>query len=67
MYIIIYYILSAGLSMYEEIGFKEDKGTGHFLSRHCSHMDAFYWVQRDSYLPVGSQVSRYVLQHFYMF
>ena len=61
MYIIIYYILSAGLSMYEEIGFKEDKGTGHFLSRHCSHMDAFYWVQRDSYLPVGSQVSRYVL------
>ena len=46
-------VLTSGLNMYEEIGFKEVAGA--WISRHCSHLDAFYWVQRDSYLPIGSQ------------
>ena len=28
---------------------------GNYWSRPASHMDAFCWVKRDSYLPVGSQ------------
>lgn len=26
-----------------------------YLSRFAFHADAFYWVKRDSYLPMGSQ------------
>ena len=26
-----------------------------YKCRHCIHMDAYRWVKRDSYLPVGSQ------------
>ncbi|GAU88460.1 hypothetical protein RvY_01155 [Ramazzottius varieornatus] len=43
-----------GMSMYEEIGFTK-VGKEEYLSRCSVHMDCFKWVQRDSYLPVGSQ------------
>lgn len=43
-----------GISMYEEIGFVAD-AQGEYKSRPSIHMDAFRWVKRDSYLPVGSQ------------
>lgn len=43
-----------GVSMYEEIGFVAD-AQGEYKSRPAIHMDAFRWVKRDSYLPVGSQ------------
>ncbi|CAG8450499.1 4116_t:CDS:10 [Ambispora leptoticha] len=41
----------------EEIGFtKVEAGNdSYYHSRHCLHMDCFNWVQRDSYLPAGSQ------------
>jgi DNA polymerase epsilon subunit 1 len=29
--------------------------SGEYLSSYGSHMDCFYWVKRDSYLPQGSQ------------
>ncbi|KAG9307161.1 hypothetical protein G9A89_016989 [Geosiphon pyriformis] len=40
-----------------EIGFQKTE-TGNdvlYTSKHCVHMDCFHWVQRDSYLPAGSQ------------
>lgn len=43
-----------GISMYDQIGFCK-VGKEEFLSHCCIHMDCFKWVQRDSYLPVGSQ------------
>ncbi|OQV25773.1 DNA polymerase epsilon catalytic subunit A [Hypsibius exemplaris] len=43
-----------GFSMYDEIGFQR-VGKEEYLSRCSTHMDCFKWVQRDSYLPVGSQ------------
>ncbi|KAL9963852.1 hypothetical protein ACROYT_G027403 [Oculina patagonica] len=43
-----------GISMYDEIGFVAD-AQGEYKSRPSIHMDAFRWVKRDSYLPVGSQ------------
>ena len=43
-----------GMNMATEIGFYKDS-QGNFLSRPAAHMDAFCWVKRDSYLPVGSQ------------
>ncbi|PAV80405.1 hypothetical protein WR25_03570 [Diploscapter pachys] len=43
-----------GLDMMTEIGFSKDS-LKEYKSRNCIHMDAFRWVQRDSYLPVGSQ------------
>jgi DNA polymerase epsilon subunit 1 len=43
-----------GIDMYQEIGFyKNDQDE--YQSHHASHMDAFRWVKRDSYLPQGSQ------------
>ncbi|XP_022098482.1 DNA polymerase epsilon catalytic subunit A-like [Acanthaster planci] len=42
------------IDMFREIGFQKD-AQGEYKSRHCIHMDAFRWVKRDSYLPVGSQ------------
>ncbi|CEG74721.1 Putative DNA polymerase [Rhizopus microsporus] len=40
--------------MYHEIGvYKDDEDE--YKCKHASHMDAFRWVQRDSYLPNGSQ------------
>nr|CAB3265004.1 DNA polymerase epsilon catalytic subunit A-like [Phallusia mammillata] len=43
-----------GIDMMQEIGFSKDS-QGEYKSRQASHMDAFKWVKRDSYLPVGSQ------------
>nr|XP_009858713.1 DNA polymerase epsilon catalytic subunit A-like [Ciona intestinalis] len=43
-----------GLDMLREIGFSKDS-QGEYKSRQASHMDAYKWVKRDSYLPVGSQ------------
>ena len=43
-----------GINMYNETGFQVDKA-GEYKSRYAPHMDAFRWVKRDSYLPVGSQ------------
>ena len=40
--------------MAREIGFSKNR-EGVYASRPASHMDAFCWVKRDSYLPVGSQ------------
>uniref|UniRef100_A0AC35TLD7 DNA polymerase epsilon catalytic subunit n=1 Tax=Rhabditophanes sp. KR3021 TaxID=114890 RepID=A0AC35TLD7_9BILA len=42
------------LSMLEIIGFAPDS-QGEYKSDNCLHMDAFRWVKRDSYLPMGSQ------------
>ena len=43
-----------GINMYQETGFRVDNA-GEYKSRYAPHMDAFRWVKRDSYLPVGSQ------------
>ena len=43
-----------GMDMAREIGFVKNK-EGVYSSRPAAHMDAFCWVKRDSYLPVGSQ------------
>ncbi|XP_077998858.1 DNA polymerase epsilon catalytic subunit A-like [Glandiceps talaboti] len=42
------------IDMYKEIGFQKDN-QGEYKSRHTIHMDAYRWVKRDSYLPVGGQ------------
>ncbi|CAI5437915.1 unnamed protein product [Caenorhabditis angaria] len=43
-----------GFDMEKEIGFSKDSAD-EYKSRNAIHMDAFRWVKRDSYLPVGSQ------------
>lgn len=43
-----------GIDMKQEIGFAKDSDD-EYKSRHCSHLDCFRWVKRDSYLPQGSQ------------
>ena len=43
-----------GMDMYQEIGFRRDS-EGLYKSDYCCHMDAFAWVNRDSYLPQGSR------------
>lgn len=43
-----------GMNLYKETGFQKDDAD-EYKSRYASHMDAFRWVKRDSYLPVGSQ------------
>ena len=40
--------------MAQEIGFAKNRENV-YCSRPASHMDAYCWVKRDSYLPVGSQ------------
>jgi len=42
-----------GMSMYREIGFR-GSDSGETRSKFALHLDAFYWVKRDSYLPAGS-------------
>ena len=42
------------IDMEEEIGFAPDS-QNEYKCRPVTHMDAFRWVKRDSYLPVGSQ------------
>lgn len=43
-----------GIDMYAEIGFRKNS-EDIYQSTHCAHMDAFAWVNRDSYLPQGSR------------
>ncbi|KAK2743262.1 DNA polymerase epsilon catalytic subunit [Myotisia sp. PD_48] len=43
-----------GIDMYTEIGFRKSNDDI-YQSNHCVHMDAFSWVNRDSYLPQGSR------------
>ncbi|KAF2838494.1 DUF1744-domain-containing protein [Patellaria atrata CBS 101060] len=43
-----------GIDMYQEIGFRKNS-EDIYHSDYCSHMDAFAWVNRDSYLPQGSR------------
>jgi len=43
-----------GINMMDEIGFSPDS-QDEYKCRPIIHMDAFRWVKRDSYLPVGSQ------------
>ena len=38
----------------KEIGVYKDE-EDEYKCKHASHMDAFRWVKRDSYLPQGSQ------------
>ncbi|KAI9204184.1 uncharacterized protein BJ171DRAFT_442631 [Polychytrium aggregatum] len=42
-----------GLDMKKEIGF--ECSNDEYRSSFASHLDCFYWVKRDSYLPQGSQ------------
>lgn len=52
-----------GFNMFKEIGVERIQDEFRGLS--CVHLDAFHWVQRDSYLPQGAQglkaVTRYKL------
>ncbi|KAH7137990.1 hypothetical protein B0J11DRAFT_513356 [Dendryphion nanum] len=43
-----------GIDMYQEIGFRKNS-EDIYQSDYCAHMDAFSWVNRDSYLPQGSR------------
>jgi DNA polymerase epsilon subunit 1 len=43
-----------GIDMYQEIGFRKNS-EDIYQATHCAHMDAFAWVNRDSYLPQGSR------------
>ncbi|KAJ3105734.1 DNA polymerase epsilon catalytic subunit, partial [Phlyctochytrium bullatum] len=43
------------LDMRKEIGFWWDEQNEEYRARYAVHIDAFYWVKRDSYLPQGSQ------------
>ncbi|KAI9690075.1 MAG: DNA polymerase epsilon catalytic subunit [Bogoriella megaspora] len=43
-----------GIDMYREIGFRKNS-EDIYHSDYCAHMDAFAWVNRDSYLPQGSR------------
>ena len=42
-----------GLDLYEQTGVQSIQDT--YRGRASVHLDAFHWVQRDSYLPQGSQ------------
>ena len=44
-----------GLSIEAELGFSFNEETHECRSESAVHIDAFYWVKRDSYLPQGSQ------------
>ena len=44
-----------GINLYDELGFWTNTRSGECRSHFAVHMDAFYWVKRDSYLPQGSQ------------
>lgn len=49
------------LSLYKQLGIRSNKsqqqgaGEGEYTGRCVVHLDAFSWVQRDSYLPQGNQ------------
>ena len=42
-----------GINLFERTGVEEINGQ--YCGRSSVHLDAFHWVQRDSYLPQGSQ------------
>eukprot|EP00917_Polyrhabdina_sp_WS-2016_P013570 GHVP01029742.1.p1 GENE.GHVP01029742.1~~GHVP01029742.1.p1 ORF type:complete len:1499 (+),score=286.83 GHVP01029742.1:49-4497(+) len=42
-----------GINMFEEIGVELTSNT--YTASYASHIDVYKWVERDSYLPVGSQ------------
>ncbi|CAM9190271.1 unnamed protein product [Chrysoparadoxa australica] len=44
-----------GMDMAASLGVAESQGSGEYRGRCSVHMDAFYWVKRDSYLPQGAQ------------
>lgn len=48
-----------GINLYKELGIRANSGSSgtetEFIGRCMVHLDAFKWVQRDSYLPQGSQ------------
>jgi len=49
-----------GMDLYREVGIRTIRdrfgaGDGEYRGRATIHLDAFYWVKRDSYLPQGSQ------------
>ena len=48
-----------GIDMYREIGFRKNSEDV-YQANYCAHMDAFAWVNRDSYLPQGSRGSKAV-------
>ena len=58
-----------GLDMSREIQVSKSMAAGdeYFSGRHIMHMDCYAWVQRDSYLPQGSQglkaVTKYKLKY----
>jgi DNA polymerase epsilon subunit 1 len=43
------------ISMWKQIGVKRNNSDENYEGLNASHMDAFRWVMRDSYLPQGSQ------------
>ncbi|CAJ1945696.1 unnamed protein product [Cylindrotheca closterium] len=45
---------SHGIDLWSELGICKS-GDDEFRGRCCVHLDAFCWVQRDSYLPQGAQ------------
>lgn len=51
-----------GMNMRREIGFTQS-ADGAFLNQRVPHLDCFYWVKRDSYLPQGSQGLKAVTRH----
>ncbi len=45
-----------GISMEEEIGVRsQNKHKELYWGRFITHLDCFSWVERDSYLPMGSR------------
>ena len=44
-----------GLDLFRETGIESVGNDGGYRGRWTLHLDAFHWVQRDSYLPQGSQ------------
>lgn len=44
-----------GIDLWKELGMARSGEGGEIKGHCCVHLDAFCWVQRDSYLPQGSQ------------
>jgi DNA polymerase epsilon subunit 1 len=44
-----------GMSLAKELGVRPSQKKDYYASRYAPHLDCFAWVQRDSYLPHGSQ------------
>ncbi|CAD7929802.1 unnamed protein product, partial [Amoebophrya sp. A25] len=52
--------------MYKEVGIGQER-QGYYTGKWITHLDCYAWVQRDSYLPMGSRglkaVTRYKLKY----